>query len=72
MKAIVIGAGAVGSTVDGLSVVGPVPAVSNYYLVVTHSGVKLSPYLAKVAADEIVRGKEHPKLGDFRPSRFFK
>jgi glycine/D-amino acid oxidase-like deaminating enzyme len=56
---------------DGLSAVGPVPRVKNYYVVVTHSGVTLSPYLAKVAADEIARGKLHPELDDFRPSRFF-
>ena len=56
---------------DGLSAVGPVPRVKNYYVVVTHSGVTLSPYLATVAADEIARGQLHPELDDFRPSRFF-
>lgn len=56
---------------DGLSTVGPVPRVQNYYVVVTHSGVTLSPLLAKAAADEIVRGKTRPELEDFRPSRFF-
>jgi glycine/D-amino acid oxidase-like deaminating enzyme len=56
---------------DGLSAVGPVPRIKNYYVVVTHSGVTLSPYLAKVAADEIVRGRPHPELDDFRPLRFF-
>jgi glycine/D-amino acid oxidase-like deaminating enzyme len=56
---------------DGLPAVGPVPRVANYFLVVTHSGVTLSPYLAKAAADEIVHGTIHPELNDFRPSRFF-
>jgi glycine/D-amino acid oxidase-like deaminating enzyme len=56
---------------DGLSAVGPVPRLANYYLVVTHSGVTLSPYLAQAAADEIVRGKIRTELNDFRPGRFF-
>jgi glycine/D-amino acid oxidase-like deaminating enzyme len=56
---------------DGYSAVGPVPRVDNYYVVVTHSGVTLSPYLAHVAADEIVRGRVHEELNGFRPGRFF-
>ena len=56
---------------DGLSAVGPMPRVENYYLVVTHSGATLSPYLAQAAADEIVRGKRHAELEEFRPGRFF-
>jgi glycine/D-amino acid oxidase-like deaminating enzyme len=56
---------------DGFSAVGPMPRVGNYYVVVTHSGVTLSPYLAQVVADEVVRSKAHPELMDFRPSRFF-
>jgi glycine/D-amino acid oxidase-like deaminating enzyme len=56
---------------DGLSAVGPTPRVKGYYLVVTHSGVTLSPFLAKAVADEIVRGRTRPELESFRPSRFF-
>lgn len=56
---------------DGLSAVGPVPRVKNYYFVVTHSGATLSAFLAQAAADEIVRGKLRPELDDFRPARFF-
>ena len=56
---------------DGLSAVGPVPRIKNYYVVVTHSGVTLSPYLATIAAAEITGGQLHPELDDFRPSRFF-
>ena len=56
---------------DGLSSVGPMPFVKNYYLVVTHSGATLSSFLAQAAADEIVRGKLRPELSDFRPARFF-
>ncbi len=56
---------------DGFSAVGPVPRAKNYYLVVTHSGVTLSPFLAKAATDEIVHGKQRAELKDFRPARFF-
>ena len=50
---------------------GPTPRVKGYYLVVTHSGVTLSPFLAKAVADEIVHGRTRPELESFRPSRFF-
>jgi glycine/D-amino acid oxidase-like deaminating enzyme len=56
---------------DGFTAIGTVPRVDNYYVIVTHSGVTLSPYLAHVAADEIVRGTTHAELSGFRPSRFF-
>lgn len=56
---------------DGFSAIGPMPQVDNYYMIVTHSGATLSPYLAHVAADEIVRGQIHAELSGFRPSRFF-
>jgi glycine/D-amino acid oxidase-like deaminating enzyme len=48
-----------------------VPRADGYYMVVTHSGVTLSPFLAKAAADEIVHGRIRPELETFRPSRFF-
>ncbi|SDR15016.1 Glycine/D-amino acid oxidase [Rhizobiales bacterium GAS191] len=56
---------------DGLSAVGPTPRVNGYYFVVTHSGVTLSPFLAKAVTDEIVHNKTRPELENFRPSRFF-
>lgn len=56
---------------DGLSAVGPVPQIDNYYFVVTHSGVTLAALFAQIAADEIALGKHHPELDDFRPARFF-
>ncbi|MBV8837316.1 MAG: FAD-binding oxidoreductase [Alphaproteobacteria bacterium] len=56
---------------DGLSAVGPTPRAKGYYLVVTHSGVTLGPYLAKAVADEIVHGRTRAELESFRPSRFF-
>jgi glycine/D-amino acid oxidase-like deaminating enzyme len=56
---------------DGHSAVGPIPQLGNYYFVVTHSGVTLAALYARVAADEIVLGKHHPELDEFRPGRFF-
>ena len=47
------------------------PQIDNYYFVVTHSGVTLAAFFARVAADEIALGKHHPELDDFRPARFF-
>lgn len=56
---------------DGLSAIGPVPGLTGYYLMVTHSGATLSPALGAMAADEIVYGMERPELANFRPGRFF-
>ncbi len=55
---------------DGYSAVGPMPGVSGYYLVVTHSGVTLAPFLGRAVAEEIVRGRVIRELEGFRPSRF--
>ena len=56
---------------DHLSAIGPMPRTSGYYIVVTHSGVTLSPFLGAAVADEIVGGRQRPELADFRPARFF-
>jgi glycine/D-amino acid oxidase-like deaminating enzyme len=56
---------------DGLTAVGPMPRVTNYYVAVTHSGVTMSPFLGLCVADEVVRGRTRPELADFRPARFF-
>jgi glycine/D-amino acid oxidase-like deaminating enzyme len=56
---------------DGLSAIGPVPGLKNYYVMVTHSGATLSPALGVMAADEIVNGKIRAELESFRPARFF-
>lgn len=56
---------------DSYSAVGPVPGLSGYYAVVSHSGVTLSAFLGEVVADELVHGRERNELAEFRPSRFF-
>jgi glycine/D-amino acid oxidase-like deaminating enzyme len=55
---------------DGYSAVGPMPGVSGFYLVVTHSGVTLAPFLGLAAAQEIAGGRDVPALESFRPGRF--
>ena len=55
---------------DGFSAVGPMPGVSGFYLVVTHSGVTLAPFLGQAAAQEIAGGGAVPALAPFRPGRF--
>ena len=54
---------------DGLSAVGPLPGLSGYYVVVTHSGVTLSLILAHLAASELTRGTSEAQLEPFRPTR---
>lgn len=55
---------------DGLSTVGPARGVDGYYVVVTHSGVTLSPFLGQAVADEVLHGRQRPELEEFRPARF--
>jgi len=55
---------------DGYSVVGPQDGVAGYYVAVTHSGVTLAPFLGRVVAEELLRGRPDPRLATFRPDRF--
>jgi glycine/D-amino acid oxidase-like deaminating enzyme len=56
---------------DGFSAVGPIPQLRGYYVVVTHSGVTLSPFLGRAVAEEVVGGRTCDALREFRPARFF-
>ena len=55
---------------DGRTVAGFTSAVAGLYVVVTHSGVTLAPYLADRVATEVLSGTEVPELAEFRPGRF--
>jgi glycine/D-amino acid oxidase-like deaminating enzyme len=55
---------------DGYSAVGAMPGVTGFYVVVTHSGVTLAPFLGRAVAAELVGGRIDPRLEGFRPSRF--
>jgi len=54
---------------DGLSAVGAMPGMDGYYVAVTHSGVTLSPFLARAVAAEIVDESREEQLEPFRPGR---
>lgn len=54
---------------DGHTVVGPLPDVPWLYVVATHSGVTLAPFLGDAVAAEIF-GEEESRFIDFRPTRF--
>jgi glycine/D-amino acid oxidase-like deaminating enzyme len=55
---------------DGYSVLGPQDGADGYYVAVTHSGVTLAPFLGRVVADELLRGRPDPRFAAFRPDRF--
>lgn len=56
---------------DGYSAIGPHPALSNYYVTVTHSGVTMAAFIGEGVTDEIVHGKSVSEFAEFRLSRFF-
>jgi glycine/D-amino acid oxidase-like deaminating enzyme len=41
-----------------LSAIGPMPRMSGYYIVVTHSGVTMSPFVSAAVTDEIVNARQ--------------
>jgi glycine/D-amino acid oxidase-like deaminating enzyme len=57
---------------DGMPVVGPVPAVANAYVVVTHSGVTLAPILGELVTAELLGAGPSELLGPFRPPRLLR
>ncbi|SFZ85538.1 Glycine/D-amino acid oxidase [Devosia enhydra] len=56
---------------DGLSAIGPHPALKNYYVTVTHSGVTMGAFIGEAVTAELVHGRQVPELAEFRPARFF-
>ena len=55
---------------DGLPIVGWLSGLDGLYLVVTHSGVTLAPYLAELVVSEVLGGADEAQLAPFRPQRF--
>ena len=55
---------------DRLPIVGAIPGIEGFYVVVSHSGVTLGPLWGRVAAAEVLRGESDPRLAAFRPARF--
>ncbi|RKS79909.1 glycine/D-amino acid oxidase-like deaminating enzyme [Motilibacter peucedani] len=52
---------------DGSPVVGPLPGAAGAYVAVMHSGVTLAPTVGRLAAAELVDGREAAELRDLRP-----
>ncbi|MEU2929336.1 FAD-dependent oxidoreductase [Streptomyces sp. NPDC007251] len=55
---------------DGLTVAGFTERLPGLYVLVTHSGVTLAPYLGRLVASELLDHCEAPELAPFRPARF--
>jgi len=55
---------------DERPMVGPVPGLEGFYLVVSHSGVTLGPLWGRIAAAELLDGVSDPRLAPYRPARF--
>lgn len=54
---------------DGRTIVGPAPEAPWLYVVATHSGVTLAPYLGEAVTDELF-GQEQAAFKEFRIERF--
>lgn len=54
---------------DGRTIVGPVPNVPWLYVVATHSGITLAPYLGAAVAEEVL-GVKQDAFDEFRIERF--
>ena len=54
---------------DGRTIAGPVPEFPWLYVVATHSGITLAPYLGEAVTAEIL-GEKQESLDEFRLERF--
>jgi glycine/D-amino acid oxidase-like deaminating enzyme len=55
---------------DERPMIGAIPGLDGFYVVVSHSGVTLGPLWGRVAAAEILDGTLDPRLTPYRPARF--
>jgi D-hydroxyproline dehydrogenase subunit beta len=55
---------------DGRSIVGWLPGAEGVYIAVTHSGVTLAAYLARLITAELLTGAPPAALAPYRPGRF--
>lgn len=55
---------------DDRTIIGPVGAAPGLYVIATHSGVTLGPWLGQLAAEEITSGAMPHELAPFRFDRF--
>jgi glycine/D-amino acid oxidase-like deaminating enzyme len=55
---------------DERPMVGAIPGLDGFYIVVSHSGVTLGPLWGRIAATELLDGIPDPRLSPYRPTRF--
>jgi len=55
---------------DDKPIVGAIPGLDGFYVVVSHSGVTLGPLWGRIAAAELLDGIVDPRLAPYRPARF--
>jgi glycine/D-amino acid oxidase-like deaminating enzyme len=55
---------------DERPMVGGIPGLDGFYVVVSHSGVTLGPLWGRIAAAELLDGALDPRLAPYRPARF--
>jgi glycine/D-amino acid oxidase-like deaminating enzyme len=55
---------------DERPMVGAIPGLDGFYVVVSHSGVTLGPLWGRIAAAELLDGAVDPRLAPYRPARF--
>jgi glycine/D-amino acid oxidase-like deaminating enzyme len=55
---------------DERPIVGALPGLDGFYVVISHSGVTLGPLWGRIAAAEILEGTLDPRLAPYRPGRF--
>jgi glycine/D-amino acid oxidase-like deaminating enzyme len=55
---------------DERPMVGGIPGLEGFYVVVSHSGVTLGPLWGRIAAAELLDGVLDPRLIPYRPTRF--
>jgi glycine/D-amino acid oxidase-like deaminating enzyme len=54
---------------DEKPMVGAIPGLDGFYMVVSHSGVTLGPLWGRIAAAELLEGVVDPRLAPYRPAR---
>ena len=55
---------------DEKPMVGSIPGLDGFYVVVSHSGVTLGPLWGRIAAAELLDASLDPRLAPYRPARF--
>ena len=55
---------------DERPMVGAIPGLDGFYVVVSHSGVTLGPLWGRIAASELLDRALDPRLAPYRPARF--